>query len=68
MKKFLVRVCETINHDYEVWAESIEDAEYKFLNMSHYDRINNDLYGGEGGHWDTPWEIEELPVMDGEVD
>lgn len=59
MKKFLVRVTESINHDYEIEAESAEEA----VNIYHsYDNKQLEELDLDGqSEWDThPWEVEEM--------
>jgi len=57
VNKYIVRVTETINHEYEVEAKSKEEA------LAVYDRFNDDdlrvkdLDGSVS--WDIPWDVEE---------
>ena len=58
MKKFLVRVTESINHDYEIEAESAEDA--VSIYYSYDDKQLKDLDLDGQSEWDAhPWEVEE---------
>ena len=58
MKKFLVRVTESINHDYEIEAETEEDALSIYYSYDNDQLKALDLDGSSD--WDThPWEVEE---------
>jgi hypothetical protein len=59
MKKFLIRVTESINHDYEIEAETEEEALAIYYSYDNDELKEHDLDGQ--GEWDShPWEIEEL--------
>lgn len=58
MKKFLVRVTESINHDYEIEAESAEEAVDIYHRFTDEQLKELDLDGE--AEWDAhPWEVEE---------
>jgi hypothetical protein len=57
MKKYIIRVTETINHEYEVEAESHDAALAAFDRFDDDDLKDKDLDGSTG--WDTPWDVEE---------
>ena len=59
MKKYLVRVTESINHDYHIEAETPEEA----VNVYHsYDSDQLKALDLDGqAEWDSqPWEVEEV--------
>jgi hypothetical protein len=59
MKKFLVRVTESINHDYEIEAETKEQAVEIFHSYDDAQLKELDLDGQ--ADWDThPWDVEEI--------
>lgn len=58
MKKFLVRVTESINHDYEIEAESAEEAVEVYYSYDNKQLKELDLDGQSD--WDRPWEVEEV--------
>lgn len=59
MKKFLVRVTESVNHDYEIEAESEDEALAIYHSYNAEQLKELDLDGV--GEWDAhPWEVEEL--------
>lgn len=59
MKKFLVRVTEAINHDYEIEAESAEEAVNIYHRFTNEELKEKDLDGQS--EWDShPWEVEEI--------
>ena len=57
MKKYIVQVTESINHQYEVEAENEDGA------LDAYDRLtgaqlkSRDIDGDSG--WDRPWDVSE---------
>jgi hypothetical protein len=58
MKKFLIRVTESINHDYEIEAETEEEA--LSIYNSYDDNKLKELDLDGQSEWDSrPWEIEE---------
>lgn len=59
MKKYLVRVLETVEHEFELEASSPEEAENVYLNMNFKELQRLDCGNGQG-HWDMPWAIEEI--------
>jgi hypothetical protein len=59
MKKFLIRVTESINHDYEIEAETKEDA--LAIYYSYDDEQLKALDLDNQSEWDShPWDIEEI--------
>jgi hypothetical protein len=60
MKKYIVQVTESINHQYEVEAEDYDGA------LDAYDRLTEaqlktlDTDGDSG--WDRPWDVYEATV------
>lgn len=57
MKKFLIRVTESINHDYEIQAETEEEALSIYYSYNDEQLKELDLDGQS--EWDShPWEIE----------
>lgn len=58
MKKFLVRVTESINHDYEIEAETKEEAVEIYHGYTNAQLKSRDLDGQS--EWDAhPWTVEE---------
>ena len=58
MKKFTLRVTESINHDYEIEAETEEEARSIYYSYDNDQLKSLDLDGQS--EWDThPWEITE---------
>jgi hypothetical protein len=58
MKKFTLRVTESINHDYEIEAETEEEALSIYYSYNNDQLKSLDLDGQS--EWDThPWEITE---------
>lgn len=58
MKKYLVRVTESINHDYEIEAGSPEEAVAIYHSYNNDQLKELDLDGQ--AEWDShPWEVEE---------
>jgi hypothetical protein len=64
MNKYVVHVSEVIDHRYEIWADSKDDAREKFDNLSMTELITMDMDGQSS--WDTPWDIEEIPECESE--
>lgn len=58
MKKYMVEVTESINHQYEVEADSEEEALLVYERLTAEQLISRDLDGGSG--WDRPWEVREV--------
>jgi hypothetical protein len=59
MKKYLVRVTESINHDYEIEAESEQDAIDIYHSYDDAQLGELDLDGQS--EWDAhPWTVEEV--------
>ena len=57
--KYLVRVTETINHDYEIEATSEQDAIDIFHSYEEHHLKERDLDGQSS--WDTfPWDVVEI--------
>jgi len=58
MKKFLVQVTESVNHMYEIEAESAEEAVDAYHRYDDKQIKELDLDGQ--GEWDSfPWDVEE---------
>lgn len=57
MVKFLVRVTESVNHDYLIEADSREEAVEKYYNLTERELKELDL--DNASSWDTPWDVEE---------
>jgi hypothetical protein len=58
MKKFQVRVTETIDHMYEFLAENEEQALALYYKLSYEQLKENDIDGQVS--WDRPWTIDEV--------
>lgn len=58
MKKFLVRVTESINHDYLIEADSREDALSIYDSYTSEQLVELDRDGDSS--WDSPWDVEEI--------
>ena len=58
MKKYIVRVTETIHHEYEVAATSEEGALVAYDKLTETDLVELDLDGSVG--WDVPWDVEVI--------
>lgn len=58
MKKYLVRVTESINHDYEIEAEDADAALEIYYSYTDAQLKSRDLDGQSD--WDRPWEVEEV--------
>ena len=58
MAKFLVRVTESINHDYVIEADSVSDALDKYGHLTDGELADLDTDGGSS--WDKPWDVEQL--------
>jgi hypothetical protein len=57
MKKYIVRVTETINHEYIIEADSPEEAEQVYYSYEDSDLQNFDIDGQ--AMWDThPYDID----------
>jgi hypothetical protein len=57
MKKFVIRVTESINHDYEIQAETEEEALSIYYSYNDEQLKELDLDGQS--EWDShPWDIE----------
>jgi hypothetical protein len=57
MKKFVIRVTESINHDYEIQAETEEEALSIYYSYNDEQLKELDLDGQSD--WDShPWDIE----------
>ena len=57
MKKFMVRVTESVNHDYLVEAENEDEAVEAYYRLSAEELKTNDLDGESD--WDKPWDVVE---------
>lgn len=59
MKKFLVRVTESINHDYEIEAETADEAVNIYYSYTDAQLKSRDLDGQSD--WDShPWDVSEV--------
>lgn len=57
--KYLVRVTETVNHDYLIEAPSEDEALSIYYSYGENELAELDLDGQ--GDWDThPWEVEQV--------
>lgn len=57
MAKYIVRVTETINHEYEVEAASHDEAINAYHELTDDELKTKDLDGDRS--WDVPWDVEE---------
>jgi len=57
MKKFIVSVTEDISHQYEIEAETKEEALRLYYKLTDEDLKEKDLDGS--GSWDMPWDVSE---------
>lgn len=58
MAKFLVRVTESINHDYVIEADSVSDALDKYGHFTDEQLADLDVDGDSS--WDKPWDVEQM--------
>lgn len=58
MKQFMVRVTESINHDYIVEAEDEEGALEAYYNLTNDELKTKDVDGDSA--WDKPWDVYEI--------
>lgn len=58
MKKFMVRVTESINHDYIVEAENEEEAVEAYYRFNNDELKTKDVDGDSS--WDRPWDVYEI--------
>lgn len=63
MKRWLVRVTESINHDYVVEAETREEALAVYENFDWRELSAKDIDGDSS--WDSPWDVEEYELPQG---
>jgi len=58
MKQFMVRVTESINHDYIVEAEDEEGALEAYYKLTNDELKTKDVDGDSA--WDRPWDVYEI--------
>ena len=58
MKKFMVRVTESINHDYIVEAENEDEAVEAYYRFNNDELKTKDVDGDSS--WDRPWDVYEI--------
>lgn len=58
MKKYLVRVTETIHHEYELEATSEDGALQAYDKLTEGELVELDLDGSTS--WDVPWDVEGI--------
>lgn len=58
MKKYIVQVTESINHQYEVEAENEEQALDAYDRLTEVQLKTRDTDGDSG--WDRPWDVYEV--------
>ena len=56
MKKYLVKVTETVHHEYEVEATSEDGALDAYDKLTEDELAQLDLDGSTS--WDVPWDVE----------
>ena len=57
MKKYIVQVTESINHQYEVEAENEDGALDAYDRLTESQLKSRDIDGDSG--WDRPWDVSE---------
>ena len=57
MKKYIVQVTESINHQYEVEAENEDGALDAYDHLTEAQLKSRDIDGDSG--WDRPWDVSE---------
>jgi len=57
MKKYIVQVTESINHQYEVEAENEDGALDAYDSLTEAQLKSRDIDGDSG--WDRPWDVSE---------
>lgn len=58
MKKYIVQVTESINHQYEIEAENEDDALDAYDRLTEMQLKSRDIDGDSG--WDRPWDVSEV--------
>ena len=58
MKKYMVRVTESINHDYIVEAENEDEALEAYFRLTNDELKSQDIDGDSS--WDRPWDVSEV--------
>ena len=58
MKKYIVKVTESINHSYEFEAENEEEALLAYERLTDMQLKSRDLDGDSS--WDRPWDVYEV--------
>ena len=61
MKKFIVSVTEDISHQYEIEAETKEEALKAYDKFNDEDLKTKDLDGSH--NWDIPWDVSECEAL-----
>ena len=57
MKKYIVQVTESINHQYEIEAENEDGALDAYDRLTEAQLKSRDIDGDSG--WDRPWDVSE---------
>ena len=58
MKKYIIQVTESVNHQYEVEAEDEDGALDAYDRLTETQLKTRDLDGDSG--WDRPWDVTEV--------
>ena len=58
MKKYIIQVTESVNHQYEVEAEDEDSALEAYDRLTETHLKTRDLDGDSG--WDRPWDVTEV--------
>ena len=58
MKKYIVQVTESINHQYEFEVETEQEALDAYDRLTEAQLKSRDLDGDSG--WDRPWDVYEV--------
>ena len=58
MKKYIVQVTESINHQYEFEVETEQEALDAYERLTEAQLKSRDLDGDSG--WDKPWDVYEV--------
>jgi hypothetical protein len=58
MKKYIVQVTESINHQYEFEVETEQEALDAYDRLTEAQLKSRDLDGDSG--WDKPWDVYEV--------
>lgn len=58
MKKYIIQVTESVNHQYEVEAKDEDGALEAYYRLTDAQLKTRDLDGDSG--WDRPWDVTEV--------